>query len=82
MIVPGPPFVFGGILVIVALLVASFMPASPNSGSSLLSADDLSQPMSSEALGTSGAIGKWFRGWMVWCVGGWYGGWVDGLVGG
>lgn len=52
LIVPGPPFVFGGILVIVALLVASFMPSSPNSGSSLLSADDLSQPISSEALGS------------------------------
>ena len=27
--VPGPPFVFGGFLVIVAMMVAIFMPVSP-----------------------------------------------------
>jgi len=27
--VPGPPFVFGGFLVIIAMMVAIFMPVSP-----------------------------------------------------
>jgi len=27
--VPGPPFVFGGFLVIIAMMVALFMPVSP-----------------------------------------------------
>ena len=29
-IVPGPPFAFGAVLVIMALLVAAFMPESPH----------------------------------------------------
>ncbi|BFZ16310.1 hypothetical protein BsWGS_19349 [Bradybaena similaris] len=31
-VVPGPPFAFGAVLVILALLVAAFMPESPHSG--------------------------------------------------
>jgi len=33
-LIPGPPFAFGGIIVILAMLVATFMPVSPNSSSS------------------------------------------------
>lgn len=29
---PGPPFAFGAVLVIMALLVAAFMPENPHSG--------------------------------------------------
>jgi len=32
-VVPGPPFVFGGILVIIAILVATYMPNNPGPGS-------------------------------------------------
>lgn len=33
-VVPGPPFAFGAVLVIMALLVAAFMPENPHSGTS------------------------------------------------
>ena len=51
-IIPGPPFVFGALLVIVALLVAAFIPDHPTSSGSG------NNPSSGSLLGTGGSGGN------------------------